>query len=239
MSQCSYHSQCLGLLCLVSYPCFFLSFSMSESSRQSRPESQHAEMQATRTSSSLLSLSSSSVSPRGSSSTSGNSSWTWSVALLCGTRCCTWSQTGLLLSTQQPTFSSTASLAPSSDRAWRWCLAVDHQPQLVHQAQAIQQWISNPTQPNFDQKLKVSQKSKVANLSATVWKCQEWSWECETPDRNSSLNLSHQLWCEHLLDIKHSKSFRSTSYAMHVSESAATWLNHTLTREVKRDFWQV
>ena len=86
---------------------------------------------------------------------------------------------------------------------------------------------------------KVSQKSKVASLSATVWKCQGWSWECETPDRNSSLNLSHQLWCEHLLDIKHSKSFRSTSYAMHVSESAATWLNHTLTREVKRDFWQV
>ena len=26
---------------------------------------------------------------------------------------------------------------------------------------------------------------------------------------------------------------------MHVSESAATWLNHTLTGEVKRDFWQV
>ena len=37
----------------------------------------------------------------------------WPLAWI---RCCTWSQTGSLLSTQQPTFSSTASLAPSSDR---------------------------------------------------------------------------------------------------------------------------
>ena len=36
----------------------------------------------------------------------------WALA-----RCCTWSQTGWLLSTRRPTFSSTASLAPSSDRS--------------------------------------------------------------------------------------------------------------------------
>ena len=107
---------------------------------------------------------------------------------------------------------------PTSDsRVWPWCWVADCQPRLVLRAPVTQQLISNPTPPDFE---KVENRSVILlewSISVEgIGKCVESSGNVKH-QKGIRPSLTHELWCDHVLDIKHSTSF--CRYAMHVSES--------------------
>ena len=159
---------------------------------------------------------------------------------------CWWFSKYVTKFSESPNLSPNTQLILYDSRAWRWCSDVDHQPQLVLQAQVTQQSISNLTPPDFEEFKTGVLPSWVANPSATMSRMELGMWNTG----QESESLSHELWCDHVLNIKHSKSFCRSSYAMHVSgcllakcwemveshvERHCTWLFQLWLWDVKRD----